>query len=107
VYTPVNEHFGIVPVEAMYCEKPVVAVGSGGPLETVADGRTGYLVAATADEFATALHKLMTNKLYKEMCLAARVRVVQNFSFVAFQRKLNDVLTKMVAGGQASSNKKK
>ena len=32
LYTPHNEHFGIVPIEAMYASKPVVAVSSGGPL---------------------------------------------------------------------------
>lgn len=32
LYTPHNEHFGIVPVEAMYAGKPVIAVNSGGPL---------------------------------------------------------------------------
>lgn len=29
LYTPSNEHFGIVPVEAMCCGAPVVAVNSG------------------------------------------------------------------------------
>ena len=36
LYTPSNEHFGIVPIESMYCRRPVIAVNSGGPLETVA-----------------------------------------------------------------------
>ena len=35
VYTPSNEHFGIVPVEAMFMKCPVIACKSGGPLETV------------------------------------------------------------------------
>lgn len=35
LYTPSNEHFGIVPLEAMYSRKPVIAVNSGGPTETV------------------------------------------------------------------------
>lgn len=35
LYTPSNEHFGIVPIEAMYMKKPVVACNSGGPTETV------------------------------------------------------------------------
>lgn len=30
LYTPSNEHFGIVPVEAMCSEAPVIAVNSGG-----------------------------------------------------------------------------
>ncbi|CAN0499507.1 unnamed protein product, partial [Scytosiphon promiscuus] len=29
LYTPSHEHFGIVPVEAMCCGAPVVAVNSG------------------------------------------------------------------------------
>lgn len=36
-YTPSNEHFGIVPLEAMYCRKPVIAVNSGGPTETIGE----------------------------------------------------------------------
>ncbi|CCH59367.1 hypothetical protein TBLA_0B05350 [Henningerozyma blattae CBS 6284] len=35
LYTPTNEHFGIVPLEAMKYGKPVLAANSGGPLETV------------------------------------------------------------------------
>ncbi|RXG73372.1 Alpha-1,3/1,6-mannosyltransferase ALG2 [Armadillidium vulgare] len=43
IYTPSNEHFGIVPIESMYLGTPVLAVNSGGPTETVLDGITGFL----------------------------------------------------------------
>ena len=43
LYTPENEHFGIVPVEAMHIGCIVMACNSGGPLESVANGETGYL----------------------------------------------------------------
>jgi len=35
LYTPSNEHFGIVPCEAMASHVPVIAVNSGGPLESI------------------------------------------------------------------------
>lgn len=43
IYTPSDEHFGIVPLEAMVAGIPVLATNTGGPLETVVDGRTGWL----------------------------------------------------------------
>jgi len=43
IYTPQNEHFGIVPIEAMLAKVPVLATNTGGPLETIYDGRTGWL----------------------------------------------------------------
>ncbi|KAM0263782.1 hypothetical protein ACHAQJ_001100 [Trichoderma viride] len=43
VYTPSNEHFGIVPLEAMLARVPVLAANTGGPVETIRDSKTGWL----------------------------------------------------------------
>jgi glycosyltransferase involved in cell wall biosynthesis len=47
VLLPGEEDFGIVPVEAQACGRPVIALARGGALETVVDGETGLLVDST------------------------------------------------------------
>ena len=44
LYTPKNEHFGIVPVESMYCGSFVIAHNSGGPMESIDHGKTGFRI---------------------------------------------------------------
>jgi alpha-1,3/alpha-1,6-mannosyltransferase len=51
MYTPENEHFGIVPLEAMYMGCIVFACNSGGPLESVEDGKTGYLMSPNIEDW--------------------------------------------------------
>jgi glycosyltransferase involved in cell wall biosynthesis len=54
-YAPVDEDFGMVPYEAFLAGKPVVTTtDSGGPLEVVADRRTGLVCEPRAAELAQA-----------------------------------------------------
>jgi glycosyltransferase involved in cell wall biosynthesis len=58
-YAPVDEDFGMVPYEAFLSGKPVVTTtDAGGPLDVVADRRTGLVTAPRADELAGALRYL-------------------------------------------------
>ena len=50
-----DEDFGLTPVEAMAAGKPVIAVNEGGYRETILDGRTGWLVAPTAEALAGSI----------------------------------------------------
>ena len=55
---PGEEDFGIVPVEAQACGRPVVALGRGGALDTVIDGESGVLFdETTVASLAAALKR--------------------------------------------------
>jgi glycosyltransferase involved in cell wall biosynthesis len=54
-YAPVDEDFGMVPYEAFLAEKPVITTtDAGGPLEIVADRRTGLVCEPRAAALAEA-----------------------------------------------------
>lgn len=98
VYTPDKEHFGIVPIEAMYMQRPVIAVASGGPLETVDSGKTGFLCEPTPNSFAEAMSKIMKDpKLAKILGENGKKRVEELFSFNQFTEKLDKVVKCLTA----------
>lgn len=91
LYTPANEHFGIVPVEAMYAQRPVIAVNSGGPTESIVDGVTGFLVDNTPDAFAQAMLRVLDEPGDREeMGREGRNRVVGNYVLSAFAARLEE-----------------
>ena len=88
LYTPSNEHFGIVPLEGMLAKLPIVASKSGGPLETIVDegldspATTGFLVVPSPKTWATALVDLLLapEARRREMGEKGRARVIEKFS---------------------------
>lgn len=58
IFCALDEDFGMVPVEAMAHGTPVIALGQGGVLETVLDGKTGILFKDSTIE--SLIHALKT-----------------------------------------------
>lgn len=82
VLTSEKEAFGLVNIEAMACEVPVLAAEAGGIPEVIANGETGFLVpVGDVEKMAKMALKVLKNPgLQKEMGLAGRQRVIDNFS---------------------------
>ena len=94
----IYEPLGIVNLEAMACEAPVVGTATGGIPEVVADGVTGRLVAIeqsddgtgtpldpdrfVADLAATLAEVVSDPERARTMGVAGRARAVQEFSWV-------------------------
>lgn len=93
LYTPKDEHFGIVPLEAMAAHKPVIACNSGGPVETVKNGVTGFLCESNPREFSLAMSKLIRDpQMAQIMGVEARRHVTESFSTKIFGQHLNQYL---------------
>ncbi|ORX34503.1 putative glycolipid mannosyltransferase [Kockovaella imperatae] len=104
LYTPTNEHFGIVPIEAGACGLPVLAVNSGGPTETILDGKTGFLREPKTDAWAEALANLVTLSptRRKEMSKTAKERVTSLFSLDTLGRHLEESCREALGKGVLS-----
>jgi len=93
IYTPQNEHFGIVPLECAAARRPVIACNSGGPLESVLQGKTGFLCEPTPEAFATAMASLVTKTdLAVKMGTEGRLHVEKSFSRDNFSAVLEGIL---------------
>jgi glycosyltransferase involved in cell wall biosynthesis len=95
----IYEPFGIINLEAMACETPVVASAVGGIKEVVVDGETGFLVplkqytespfeAMEPDKFAHDLAEKINllvrdSELRQRFGKAGRKRAVEKFSWHA------------------------
>ena len=92
LYPPINEDYGIVPLEAMASSKPVIAVNEGGPKETVLHNKTGMLVNSE-QEMASAMARLARDgELAARLGKAGRKRVEREYSWERFFKEFDKYL---------------
>src|SRR5439155_23519658 len=109
----VYEPFGIINLEAMACETPVVASAVGGIKEVVVDGETGLLVPLEQmkespfepihpgkfeRDLAAKINELMRDeKLRERFGKAGRLRAEKKFSWRAIARQTRSLYQSLVA----------
>jgi glycosyltransferase involved in cell wall biosynthesis len=91
ICTSFDEPFGITPLEAMASGKPVVAVNSGGFLETITP-ETGFLVQPEREMIIDAVRQISENPAqYHDACIA-RAREFDISVFAEqLRKKVNDI----------------
>lgn len=76
-----TESFGLVALEAMACEVPVVATRTGGLPEVIQDGSTGSLLpVGDVEGMARACIEILQDEKLARFRTAARKRAVEHFS---------------------------
>lgn len=96
----INEDWGLTVIEGMGFGKPVIAVGQGGPAESVLHERTGLLVPPRVEGFAAALARVAADEeLRTRLGTAARARAAE-YDWGRFVARLDDYVDALVPAGQ-------
>lgn len=98
LFTPMNEDWGIAPLEGMRYGKPVIANASGGPLESILDGKTGYL--NPVNDVNSWAHSIKTLAMNPEKCVEMGQQAhvhVQQFTWEAFVSNVDQAMIKWAA----------
>ena len=95
IYIPVDEDFGMSPVESMACGTPVIGVDEGGLRETIIEWKTGKLIEIKDSKgWIQNLKEIIQNTKKEEwesMSDSCIVRA-RDFSLDAFEKKLKSSL---------------
>src|SRR5205085_11515284 len=100
VMPSVNEGFGIVFIEAMYYNLPVIAGNADGSVDALKNGEFGLLVdPANVDDIRNAIRLILeTPKKY----VPDHKLLMENFSYDSYKTRINPLIGKNVRSAYRS-----
>jgi len=92
------ESFGVSVIEAMACEKPVIATNTGGLKEIIENSTFGSLVeVGNVDQTANEMEKyLLDEALKQKVGKEARAKVVQKYNWTNNIKQMIDVYSQLI-----------
>ncbi len=100
---PQEEDFGITPLEAMACGRPVIAYGKGGVLETVVEGRTGIFFKEQTVESLIEAVKSFDESRFDQPDIRKRA---EEFSEERFKNEIDQTISELYLKYQEGLNGK-
>lgn len=93
IYIPIDEDFGMSPIESMSAGKPVLWVNDGWLKETIIHKKTGYLIPpeANINDICMAIEYLSPETCFK-MKKDCEVQA-SNFNLESFEKELRNIIT--------------
>ncbi|NRH20778.1 glycosyltransferase [Candidatus Gracilibacteria bacterium] len=95
IYIPIDEDFGMSPVESMACGTPVIGVNEGGLRETIVQNTTGKLIEILDSDAGIQSLKQIVQDTKKEDWESMKENSIlraRDFSLDAFEKKLKSSL---------------
>lgn len=91
-----NEPFGLIPLEAMACGVPVIAVNEGGYKESIVNEKTGYLIKRDKKILANTVEQILGDGiLLNKLGAASRKHVVENWTWEKSVAKIENYFNQL------------
>lgn len=85
-----KEPFGLSSLESQSCGTPVVSIKEGGPVETIVNGKTGYLVQKDSGKYLDMVLSAIANNI--KMGKSARENIINKWTWKKTLKKFDKYL---------------